>query len=364
MGYYSISQSITELPRFVVGTEEGNKDAEFLPLDTGNLFYKGRDVQTVLTELFQIFSPTEGYTSAKNYVPGGYKKFLEDGEFIVPDNVTKVLVLCIGAGGPTSSTRGGGMLVSRMVDVIPGETIPVKVGIQLSIGSTVYNNPTNMEKARSKFGDKIVAAACRYNYSIDGTDYTFSTSTGIPENLKDKIVTIGTCAASATSSSRSRGTPGTGGYAVAKTGFFNERAAWLELAREMPVGTSPAGRTCYPDTTQLAGNYSRYTAGVGANYGGCGGCWALGSGYSRYGALGGKALVLVFWGDDIDKEGAFFTSKSYLGIVESDKSLTPLITSYDVDDIHYVNEEAGLTGNTTVKDALDKLYSLVPNPAI
>lgn len=334
-----------------------------LPARAENILYGDKTVKDALDELFAAFSDTstgEGGALTRPPTTGGWQRFTASGDFIVPEDVSRVLVLCIGAGSSTASTRGGGVLVSRYLPVTPGETIPVQVGVPQSPGGTVYGKPEVIERLCSSFNGTVLKASWKGIYHVDGTEYTFSnTEPTIPDELKTKgVVTIGAVPNSASASTRGVGTAGTGGYAVPRTGILNERAAWLELARDMPPGTAPTGRTCYPDTSQLAGSPSGAKAGVGANYGGTGGCWGLGAGYSYNAAKGGDGLVCVFWGEDIDTpKAASDPRRTIMARVEKAGGATPLPLGYGAHLIPYVNTEADLAEGASVADALDVLYA-------
>lgn len=324
--------------------------ADFFPAGADHILYGGRPVKEALDELFAAFGTVA--------IPErGWQKFTESGDFTVPEGVTRVLVLCIGAGSSTASTRGGGVLVSRHLAVTPGETIPVQVGVTQTPGKQVYGNATLIEQLCSSFNGTTLKASWRGIYHVDGTQYTFANaSPAIPEELRTKgVVTLGAVPGSATATTSYRGTAGTGGYAVAAD-VPDERVAWLELARDMPPGTAPSGRKCYPDATQLAGNYSDDKAGTGANYGGSAGCWSLSNGYAKNAAKGGAGLVCVFWGDDIDKAPQAEEDAAVLHKKEA-AALTPLHPLYDAGLIPYVNDAAGLAAGSTVADALDVLAS-------
>ena len=142
--------------------ESSSPVLDFLPAHAANILYKGKTVKDALDELFAAFGTA---TPAER----GWQKFTETGEFIVPDGVTRVLVLCIGAGSSTASARGGGVLVSRYLSVTPGETIPVQVGVPQTPGGTVSGNPAAVEKLCSSFNGTTIKASWCGIYHVDGT---------------------------------------------------------------------------------------------------------------------------------------------------------------------------------------------------
>lgn len=330
--------------------------SELALIAVGNITYKGRWLINVLEELFcKVEGKTYAPVSARN--ANKWQKFTSDGTFIVPEGVTRVLVLCISAGMATSGSRRGGVLVSRYVDVTPGESIPVEVG-QSTSPFTGYVNASMALTMTSSFGDRTLRATFSgTNYLqkyivVDDTSYIANTpETDLTEALKEKgVVTLGTAAASASATSRSRGTAGTGGFNVEQVGTLVERSNWLSVARDMSPIILPVSRECYPDTTQLAGTTTGTYGGKGANYGGAAGCWAIGHAYVGSGSKGGQGLVCVFWGDDIETK---FTTKdrrrTNIGKVEPDSSITPLVNILDARDIPY--------GEGTLEDAVSDLVN-------
>lgn len=333
---------------------------EFLPTSADNIIYKGMTVRDALDELVSaLASPSaEGSDVAVQTRPktGGWQKFTSSGDFIVPEDVNSILVMCIGAGASTSSNLGGGTFISRRFTVTPGESFPVQVGMPQSPGGTI-TSPV-LETMTSRFNGGALAASFNGYGFVDGTGYSFSNAAPtIPDWMKDKgVVTLATVpyAAPATST---RGTDGRGGYAVPRTGALNERAAWLELARDMTPGTAPTGRECYPDTTQLSGAASGVKGGFGANYGGSAGCWGIGQGVAGNASRGGDGLVCVFWGEDIDVPEAAPDTRLTRVARRYGKTITPQHFMYDATHLPYTNEEAGLAEGSTVADALEMLYA-------
>lgn len=327
--------------------------SELALLSVGNITYKGRYLVNVLEELF---SKVEGkpYAPVSVETPSGWQKFTSTGTFTVPDGVTRVLVLCIGAGMPTGGIRRGGALVSRYLDVTPGEEIPVKVGTSVGPFSG-YPNASRVTTMTTSFNDTVLKATFGgsnylYRYCVvDGKSYLINAPVDnyLTEELKGKgVVTIGATAVSASAPSRAQGSAGTGGFNVERVGILTERSHWLWVARDMPPIILPQSRQCYPDTTQLAGNYSGKIGGKGADYGGAGGCWATGSGYAQFGNKGGQGLVCVFWGPDIEVKTAKDLRRTNICKVETDGSVTPLVNTIDAKDIPY--------GDGTLESAVDK----------
>lgn len=328
--------------------------SELALLSVGNITYKGRYLVNVLEELF---SKVEGkpYAPVSVETPSGWQKFTSTGTFTVPEGVTRILVLCIGAGMPTGGIRRGGVLVSRYLDVTPGEEIPVKVGTSVGPFSG-YPTASRVTTMTTSFNDTVLKATfggSNYLYRhfvVDGTSYRMGSSVEgvITEALKEKgVVTAGYANTSASAPSRTRGSAGTGGFNVERVGVLSERSHWLWVARDMPPIILSQSRQCYPDTTQLAGNYSGKIGGKGADYGGAGGCWAIGAGYASYGNKGGQGLVCVFWGDDIEVKTAKDLRRTNIGKIEEDGSITPLINTIDAKDIPY--------GDGTLESAVDKV---------
>lgn len=350
--------SITLNPPIVItaNRREGEGSSpllDFLPARAENILYGEMTVKEALDALFSSFGAA---TPAER----GWQKFTETGEFIVPDGVTRVLVLCIGAGSSTANTRGGGVLVSRYLPVTPGETIPVQVGVPQTPGGTVYGNPAAVEKLCSSFNGTTLKASWRGIYHVDGTQYTFANSSPtFPAALSDAEMCTAGCVTPTASAGSTAGS-GSGGYAVALD-VPDERAAWLELARDMRPGTTNNNMLCYPDTSQKGTSASGnryYKAGNGANYGGVAGSYAGGQGYASYAGKGGQGLVCVFWGDDIEKDQQETPSPAPFAHRKEDATtLTPLNMAADAGLFPYTNTEAGLAEGSTVKDALDALYA-------
>lgn len=325
--------------------EEAAPLLDLLPAISNNILYKGKTVKEALDELFEAFAPP---------IPErGWQKFTETGEFTVPEGVTRVLVLCIAAGSSTMSSnhKGKSILVSRYLGVTPGESIPVVVGVPQAKGA----NPGT--KLQSAFNETALIADWSAIYHVDGTSYTYANgqSPAFPPELDGKgMCTVAHLSAYIATSGTAG--PGAGGYAVAAD-VPDERVAWLELARDMPPGTSNNGRSCYPDTSQTGTAASGNTAGNGANYGGCAGRYKSGQGYPTYAGTGGAGLVCVFWGDDIEKAANSPSSTFAIYRKEDNTTINPLDMMTDASLIPYINEEAGLAKGSTVADALDLLYA-------
>lgn len=113
---------------------------------------------------YEQFKTEIALTTAGNY------------NFSVPKDVTQIRVLCIGGGGGcfarvsgdygSSSSRNGGLggsIVSALVNVVPGENIPITVGIQGKISS----DSADRKGGDSSFGSYIIAAGT--NYRTRGT---------------------------------------------------------------------------------------------------------------------------------------------------------------------------------------------------
>ena len=345
--------------------KDGNPSptSELALLSVGNITYKGRYLVNVLEELFSKIEK-KPYTPVSVASSNKWQKFTSDGTFVVPEGVTRVLVLVINAGMATSGSRRGGVLVSRYVNVTPGESIPVEVG-QSTSPFTGYVTSSMNTTMISAFNNRVLRATYSgSNYLsgyivVDDVAYLISSpETALTEALKEKgVVTIGRAATSASSSSNSRGTAGTGGFNVEQVGTLAERSYWLSVARDMPPIALPfASRNCYPDTTQLAGNLSGKKAGKGANYGGAAGCWANGSGYVSFGERGGQGLVCVFWGDDIETKTAKDLRRTNIGKLETDGSITPLVNVLDAKDIPY--------GDGTLESVIDKVMDMHEEPVV
>lgn len=63
--------------------------------------------------------------------PVGQQLFLADGDFLVPDNVTRICAVSIGQGGTASSSQsgaGGGLAYVNDLVVVPGEVLNAGVG--------------------------------------------------------------------------------------------------------------------------------------------------------------------------------------------------------------------------------------------
>lgn len=322
--------------------ESASQALAFLPASADNIRYDGMTVKEALDELFSAFSPP--------LPERGWQKFTESGEFVAPEGVSRVLVLCIAAGASTNNSMGGGTFVSRYLSVTPGTPVPVVVGKPQAKGTAVKT------QLQSSFNGTSLLADYRGMYTVDGTGYTYTNGqnpTFPPELDGAGLVTV----ARQLYINPGYASAGSGGYAVAAD-VPDERAAWLELARDMPPGTTPSGRTCYPDTSQMGTAASGKKAGNGASYGGSAGRYSNGQGYSSYAGTGGDGLVCVFWGDDIEKGAEVPQAASPIAYRKEDAtSLTPLTMLAEASSIPYSNEEAGLTGDKTVKDALDALFS-------
>ena len=251
----------------------------------------------------------------------------------------------------SSNHKGKSVLVSRYLGVTPGESIPVVVGVPQAKGASPGT------KLQSTFNGTALIADWNATYHADGTSYTYANgqSPTFPPELDGKgMCTVAHLSAYIATSGTAG--PGAGGYAVAAD-VPNERVAWLELARDMPPGTSNNGRSCYPDTTQTGTGASGYTAGNGANYGGCAGRYKSGQGYATYAGTGGAGLVCIFWGDDIEKAPQVEAPAPIAHRKEDATSLTPLNMMADAALIPYANETAGLAEGSTVADALDALHA-------
>lgn len=347
---------ITIYPAIEVSAYKNNQGQPASPLDSffrmdaDGIFLDGRSVKDVLDELFRKF------LSLPNR---GWQKFTDSGDFVVPEEITRVLVMCIGAGSSTANTRGCGVMVSRYLSVTPGETIPVHVGQPQTPGGEAYNKPAIIEQMSSSFNGTVLKASWRGIYHIDGKQYTFTNSNPtFPEELAD--AEIRTAASINIVTSGSPG-PGSGGFAV-PVDAPDERTAWLQVARDTPPGVANNGRYCYPDTTQLgqaaynAGSY--WKAGDGANYGGSAGKYAAGQGYPNRAGRGGDGLVCVFWGDDI--EASSLKSDPLFYRKEESDNLIPVFVGADASYLPYNNAAAGFKG-TTVAEALQYLLSFNSN---
>lgn len=328
--------------------------SELALLSVGNIIYKGRYLVNVLEELFSKVEK-KSYAPASVETTSGWQKFTSDGTFIVPEGVTRVLVLCISAGVATSGSRMGGPLVSRYVDVVAGESIPVKVG-QSTTPFSSYITATIASQMTSSFNNTVLKATyggANYltkQFVIDGKAYAIAApiENVITEEHKDKgVVTVGAASNSPSAASNTRGTYGTGGFNVERVGILTERSHWLWVARDMEPIILPQNRQCYPDTTQLADTYSGAKGGKGADYGGSAGCWAKGHGYASYGSKGGQGLVCVFWGDDIETKTAKDLRRTNICKAEADGSVTPLVNILDAKDIPY--------GDGTLESAVDEV---------
>lgn len=316
-----------------------------LPARAENILYGGKTVKDALDELFAAFgtaTPPER----------GWQKFTETGDFIVPEGVTRVLVLCIAAGASTMSSnhKGKSVLVSRYLGVTPGESIPVVVGVPQAKGASPGT------KLQSTFNGTALIADWNATYHVDGESHSYANgqSPTFPPELDGKgMCTIAHLSAYIATSGTAG--PGAGGYAVAAD-VPDERAAWLELARDMPPGTSNKGRSCYPDTSQTGTAASGNTAGNGANYGGCAGRYKSGQGYASYAGKGGQGLVCVFWGDDIEKAPQEVPAPVAFR-KEDSTTLTQLNIAADAGLFPYANTEAGIAEGSSVADALDALYA-------
>ena len=321
--------------------ESSSPVLDFLPAHAANILYKGKTVKDALDELFEAFAPP--------LPERGWQKFTETGQFTVPEGVTRVLVMCIGAGASsTTSYLGAGTFLSRYVSVTPGAAIPVAVGKPQGKGKPPK------EELISSFGTYLSANNCR-RYAVEGNDYTHvpgQDPTFPPELEGLGMVTV--TGRYYTKTTHNEAGPGSGGYAVAAD-VPDERVAWLELARDMPPGTEPSGRACYPDTSQKATAASGRYAGSGANYGGSAGRFESGEAYPAYAGTGSDGLVCVFWGDDIEKVAPAPSSSAYRK--EHDTTITKLDIMVDASIIPYTNEEVGLAKGSTVADALDALYA-------
>lgn len=312
----------------------------FFQKDSSFISHRGDSVKKILDELFsKLFKP----------VASGWQKFLDSGDFIVPEDVTRVLVLCIAAGSSTTSSMGGGTFVSRIVAVTPGETIPIVVGKPQPKGTVVKT------QLQSSFNGTTLLSDYQGKYTVDGQEYAYDNGqepTFPPELDGAQMITV----ARQKYINPGYVSAGSGGYAVAAD-VPDERAAWLELARDMSPGTVPSGRKCYPDETQMGTASSGAKAGDGANYGGSAGRYSTGEGYSYNAGTGGDGLVCVFWGDDIyPKEQTSAPSPSFFR-KDSSSTLSPIYVSARSKDIEYTNPEVGF-GGTTVEEALDELLAM------
>lgn len=322
--------------------ESASPVPDFLPAHAANILYKDKTVKDALDELFEAFAPP---------IPErGWQKFTETGKFTVPEGVTRVLVMCIGAGASsTTSYLGSGTFVSRYVSVTPGAVIPVAVGKPQGPGKFPK------EELISSFGTHLSANNCR-RFAVEGKDYTHVP--GQSPTFPPELEGIGMVTVTGRYYITTNGPagPGSGGYAVAAD-VPDERAAWLELARDMPPGTEPSGRKCYPDTSQTATAASGMKAGSGADYGGSAGRFQSGDAYPAYAGTGGAGLVCIFWGDDIEKAANSPSSTFAIYRKEDNTTINPLDMMTDASLIPYINEEAGLAEGSTVADALDALYA-------
>lgn len=226
-----------------------------------------------------------------------WQKFTADGEFIVPEGVTKVLALAIGAGGRgyctgstgnyTSFGGSGGTLVSAFLQTSPGTRYAVTIGV------CTANSPDPYTSILDEGGVKILAPLQGGSYYYRDVAYT--------SNVLPDGVTIRNWAASGTNATSATGGRGGGGFAVAAGDDESERKAWLSVALngfdpDSPGATTWMGVFCRPDSSQSAVKWSsaRY-GGPGAAYGGGGGGAGLGATMVQYRGPGGPGFVAFFW---------------------------------------------------------------------
>lgn len=238
----------------------------------------------------------------KDYPLSDYwKKFTENGTFVVPEGVEEILVMVIAAGRSSDTTdNNGSMLVSRYFDVTPGSKATVTVGKSNALGASNssvvsrFQISASLNVGASVLGTYAVDATSNNRQYVTGQDPAFPTALaskkmGTIGRLSDRIAPSGTDAG-----------PGAGGYAV-PLDVPDERLEWLKVARDMPPGTMNNGQLCWPDSTQKGGDAEGTKAGAGGGYGGAAGKYATGAAVTENGALGGPGLVCVFWGPDIHK---------------------------------------------------------------
>lgn len=327
--------------------------ASSILLDSGN---------NVWAELDRLFAALDDAAVPAAPVARGWQSFTEAGTFTVPDGVRRLLVLCIAAGSaPTYSGRyTGNTLVSRYIDVSPGTQYAVTISTSKTGTAGANNLLTGAGvQGSSSFGGSLLKAGWSGNYTVDGTTYTYTKGQDpvFPAALDGK----GMCAVS-----RMIAPPnghGVGGWRMwsASENTDLSRAYYLELARDIPPGAGPSGKSCYPDTSQIAqsatydsGN-AGWRVGGGGYYGGPAGKFQGTYAYAANSRWGGTGCVMVFWGDDIT------TTAPPLHYLNGDNRLpTPVIPVTLADELPYANPDAGFDGATAgeaLKEILRRLES-------
>ena len=231
----------------------------------------GRDVKAALDELFRLTTPPP-------FAGEHWQKFTTSGEFVVPDGVNRLLILCIGPGrtGNGSGTTGnmvsnggpGGGLISAFLETSPGSRYLITTG-----GSFIGKSAVATEG-----GEALLSVA----QSMIATG-ALAASTLVA--LQAATGTAGT----------HNGGRGGGGFAVSATTDDEERKAWQEIALN-GLEVSPSNHMCRPDATKEAPDPGTSDkGGSGAAYGGGGGGPRLGYNTSAYRGQGGAGLVAIFW---------------------------------------------------------------------
>lgn len=238
-----------------------------------NSLSSSNNVKNALDELFSM-------TTEPPFNSTSWQKFTASGEFIVPEGINKILILCISPGGVgtcsgsspnfTSNPGFGGPLASAFLTVTPGSKYTITTGSSTSVGKSSISD---------ELGEEIL-------YCSADTSNTF-----IRGILKDSLV-VSKVAAKGTAGNSLYGGRGGGGFAVSYSSDEEERLAWLDIALN-GLELEPAGYVCRPDTTKFAVENTNNAGGRGADYGGGGGGVRLG--YTSYRGVGGSGMVAIFY---------------------------------------------------------------------
>ena len=236
-------------------------------------FPTGDNVKAALDELFRLTTPPP-------FAGKHWQKFTTSGEFVVPEGVTRLLLLCIApgrtgygsgtvsAGNVVSNGGPGGGLVSAFLETSPNTKYLITTG-----GSSIGKSAVATEG-----GEALLSV----NQSPIATG-TLAGSTLVA--LQAATGTAGT----------HNGGRGGGGFAVSASTDDEERKAWQEIALN-GLEVSPSNHMCRPDATKEAPDPGTSDkGGSGAAYGGGGGGPRLGYNTSAYRGQGGAGLVAIFW---------------------------------------------------------------------
>lgn len=162
---------------------------------------------------------------------GGFQMYTKNGTFIVPNNITKVKVTCVGgAGGGGGSgyyAHGGngatGFIAFNVVNVTPGQSIPIIVGKGGVGGGVDVDNGYDGDNGKNtSFGNYVTAAGgnggggATYTNNSSGTTTYLNGSNAFSYSYRYGINTLFSIGGvgGITGTSGNVGTAGTAGYVL------------------------------------------------------------------------------------------------------------------------------------------------------